>query len=41
MLGYVQKLQTVYLIPLKKINIVSYNKSSKPRPRQLLDLINK
>jgi len=30
--GYVQKLQIVYLIPLQTINIVSYNKFSKPRP---------
>ena len=32
MFGYVQKLQMAHLIPLKTINIVSYNKFSKPRP---------
>jgi len=32
MFGYVQKLQIAHLIPLQAINIVSYNKSSKPRP---------
>ena len=32
MFGYVQKLQIVHLIPLKTINIVSYNKFSKHRP---------
>jgi len=32
MFGYVQKLQIAHLIPLKTINIVSYNKFSKPRP---------
>ena len=30
MFGYVQELQIVHLIPLKTINIVSYNKFSKP-----------
>jgi len=29
--GYVQKLQIAHLIPLKTINIVIYNKFSKPR----------
>jgi len=32
MFGYVQKLQIAHLIPLKTINIVSYNTFSKPRP---------
>ena len=32
MFGYVQKLQIGHLIPLKTINIASYNKFSKPRP---------
>ena len=33
MFDYVQKLQIAHdLIPLKTINIVSYNKFSKPRP---------
>jgi len=32
MFSYVQKLQIAHLIPLKTINIVSYNKFSKPRP---------
>jgi len=36
MFGYVQKLQIVHLIPLQAINIVSYNKSSKPRPGRFL-----
>jgi len=41
--GYVQKLQIAHLIPLKAINIVSYNKFSKPwsgraRPVFRLDL---
>jgi len=31
MFGYVQKLQIAHLIRLKTINIVSYNKFSKPR----------
>jgi len=30
--GYVQKLQIAHLIPWKTVNIVSYNKFSKPRP---------
>jgi len=30
MFGYVQKLQTAHLIPLKIINLVSYNKFSEP-----------
>jgi len=30
--GYVQKLPVAHLIPLKTINIVSYNKFSKPWP---------
>jgi len=29
--GYAQKLQIAHLIPLQTINIVSYNKFSKPR----------
>jgi len=33
MFAYVQKLQIAHLIPLKTINIVSYNTFSKPRPR--------
>jgi len=32
MLGYVQKLQTAHLIPLKTINTVSYNKFSNAGP---------
>jgi len=32
MFGYVQKLQIAHFIPLNKINIVSYNIFSKPRP---------
>jgi len=32
MFGYVQKLQRSRLVPLKTINIVSYNKFFKPRP---------
>jgi len=32
MFGYVQKLQIAHFIPLKTINIVSYNTFSKPRP---------
>jgi len=31
MFGYVQKLQIVHLIPLKTIDIVSYNKPFKPQ----------
>ena len=31
MFGYVQKLQIAHLIQLKTINIVRYNKFSKPR----------
>jgi len=31
MFGYAQNLQIAHLIPLKTINIVSYNKYSKPR----------
>jgi len=38
MFGYVQKLQIVHLFPLKTINIVSYNKFSKPRPGRFLGL---
>jgi len=34
--GYVQKLQIVHLIPLKTINIFSYNKFSKPQPGRFL-----
>ena len=30
--GHVQKLQIADLIPLKPVNIVSYDKFSKPRP---------
>jgi len=30
--GYVHKLQIAHLISLKTINVVSYNKFSKPRP---------
>jgi len=30
MFGYVQELQMAHLLPLKTINIVSYNKFSKP-----------
>jgi len=36
--GYILKLQIVHLIPLKTINIVSYNKFSKPRPGRCSDL---
>jgi len=32
MFDYVQKLRIVHLIPLQTINIVSYNKFSKPQP---------
>jgi len=32
MFGFVQKLQISCLIPLKTINIFSYNKFFKPRP---------
>jgi len=32
MFGYAQKLQIAHSIPSKTINIVSYNKFSKPRP---------
>ena len=32
MLDYVQKLQISHLIPLKTINVVSYNKFFKSRP---------
>jgi len=32
--GYIQKLQIAHFIPLKTINIVSYNKFSKPQPGQ-------
>jgi len=30
--GYIQKLKIAHLIPLKTVNIVSYNKFSEPRP---------
>ena len=30
--GYVQKLQIAHLVPLKTINIVSYDTFSKPQP---------
>jgi len=35
MFGYVQKLQISHLIPLETMNIVSYNKFSKPRPENI------
>jgi len=38
MFDYVQKLQMVHLIPLKTINIVSYNKFSEPRQGRFLGL---
>ena len=34
MFGYLQRQQTVYVIPLKTINVVSYSKFSKPWARQ-------